>query len=312
MSPRTSTSPQKTFTSVSMSQTAPETHKVIILVKDVPPTIGQTQFEGLFSQYGKLLNYSEHQPSRLSASPISPPTSKSKYVLLQILAKPKTLKKITPQVVIKNKVMRVSIIEGKPEKRFSRNRNHKIFIGNLPPKKIISNYELACIFIKFGPIKHVYPVINLATRQCKGYGFVEFQHESSARLAVQEEVGGLILQGRILTCEFKERNRKKVSNSRPQLTVTTTTNSFKQVHNKPIKIGESELNLGQQGEEVKEYHHQKKNSSELSSQSTQVEIINNKSETITFRFGPPLDCPPKSHVELDSWSYYFSPTVYDN
>jgi RNA recognition motif-containing protein len=64
--------------------------------------------------------------------------------------------------------------------------------------------------MKYGVVKKAYIIKDHKTHQPKGFGFVEFKHIESARLAV--ETPNHTLNGKVLTCSaFKEESDENVS-----------------------------------------------------------------------------------------------------
>jgi RNA recognition motif-containing protein len=77
-----------------------------------------------------------------------------------------------------------------------------IFVGSLPFK--LNENELREIFERFGEVVSVKIVINKATRQNKGYGFVSMQNGGEALKAIQELNGSEILGRKIIVSEAQD------------------------------------------------------------------------------------------------------------
>ena len=74
-----------------------------------------------------------------------------------------------------------------------------------------TNDDLTEHFSQSYPIKHATVVIDSATKQCKGYGFVTFADVEDAQRA-KEEFDGSSLQGKKLKVEFAEPRQRGVEN----------------------------------------------------------------------------------------------------
>lgn len=83
-----------------------------------------------------------------------------------------------------------------------------IFVGSLPFK--LKENELREIFEKFGEVASVKIIINKATRQSKGFGFVEMPDEKQAINAI-ESLNGSEVMGRTIVVSRSE-ERKEIKN----------------------------------------------------------------------------------------------------
>lgn len=70
---------------------------------------------------------------------------------------------------------------------------NKIFVGNLPFK--VDDNELKEMFSQYGEIEEAVVIKDKYTRRSKGFGFVTFKDEDSAKKAV-EELNEKEIQGR--------------------------------------------------------------------------------------------------------------------
>jgi RNA recognition motif-containing protein len=80
-----------------------------------------------------------------------------------------------------------------------------IFVGSIPFK--IKEKELKELFEKFGEVTSVKIVKNKATRQNKGFAFVDMPNEEEVRKAIFE-LNGLEIMGRNLEVSISEKKDK--------------------------------------------------------------------------------------------------------
>lgn len=74
---------------------------------------------------------------------------------------------------------------------------NKIFVGNLPFK--FRGKELRELFSKYGEIEDATVILDkMNKKKSKGFGFVTFVEESSAKTAIKE-MNGNEIEGRALT-----------------------------------------------------------------------------------------------------------------
>ncbi|MCW5891664.1 MAG: RNA-binding protein [bacterium] len=71
----------------------------------------------------------------------------------------------------------------------------KLFVGNLPFR--VTSEQLGDLFAKVGTIQSAAVIMDRATGQSRGFGFVEMSSEDEARRAV-EELNGQDFDGRKL------------------------------------------------------------------------------------------------------------------
>jgi RNA recognition motif-containing protein len=85
-----------------------------------------------------------------------------------------------------------------------------IFVGSLPFK--LKEKELKELFEKFGEVISAKIVKNKATRQNKGFGFVEMPNEEEVRKAIFE-LNGFEIMGRHLEVSISEKKDKSKGKS---------------------------------------------------------------------------------------------------
>ncbi|SCU95836.1 LAME_0F13696g1_1 [Lachancea meyersii CBS 8951] len=88
---------------------------------------------------------------------------------------------------IENKKLRTELSEWKPHEdaNFADTDPYRtIFVGRLPYS--VTEVELQKLFVRFGDIEKVRVVRNKMTNKSRGYGFVAFKEEHSARSACRE------------------------------------------------------------------------------------------------------------------------------
>lgn len=102
-------------------------------------------------------------------------------------------------------------VQDPPAKRARKETNaqarRSLFIRSLPPT--VNSEELTALFSQSYPIKHATVVLDPATKQSKGYGFVTFADAEDAQRA-QEEFHGHALKGRKLKVEVAEPRSRDV------------------------------------------------------------------------------------------------------
>lgn len=81
--------------------------------------------------------------------------------------------------------------------------NRKLYVGNLP--YAYTSDELREIFEPHGPVESATVIIDRKSGRSRGFGFVEYESEDSARSAI-ETLNGATLAGRdIVVSEARER-----------------------------------------------------------------------------------------------------------
>jgi len=75
-----------------------------------------------------------------------------------------------------------------------------IFIKNLPYD--ISEDEIELQFRVYGKITNIRLAVWGHTKQLKGFGYIEYQSEKSAEVAVKKS-GSIMIKDRIITCDFE-------------------------------------------------------------------------------------------------------------
>jgi RNA recognition motif-containing protein len=83
-----------------------------------------------------------------------------------------------------------------------------LYITNLPRR--VKEYELEDLFKKFGPIKDLVIVKDPFTKESRGFSFLTFETNESAKIAI-EEMSGFELEGRRIVCEVAKRNKSRTS-----------------------------------------------------------------------------------------------------
>jgi hypothetical protein len=80
----------------------------------------------------------------------------------------------------------------------------KLFVGNLAYSTTDERIQQA--FAQFGEVVSATVIMDRATGQSRGFGFVEFANEASARTAI-ESMNGTVLDGRSITVNVaRDRN----------------------------------------------------------------------------------------------------------
>jgi RNA recognition motif-containing protein len=75
----------------------------------------------------------------------------------------------------------------------------KLFIGNLPANT--NEEEIQALFSEFGTVRSCKLVMDVFSRQCKGFGFIEMEgHESRAAIA---GLNGKDFNGQTLKVNFE-------------------------------------------------------------------------------------------------------------
>ncbi|KAK4543720.1 hypothetical protein LTR36_005365 [Oleoguttula mirabilis] len=85
-------------------------------------------------------------------------------------------------------------------------QRRSLFVRALPPTA--TSESLTELFSESYPIKHATAVIDAATKQCKGYGFVTFADAEDAQKA-KAQFNGHVLDGRKLRVELAERRQRE-------------------------------------------------------------------------------------------------------
>jgi len=91
-------------------------------------------------------------------------------------------------------------------------QRRSLFIRSLTAT--VTTDDLTELFSQTYPIKHATAVLDPATKQCKGYGFVTFADVEDAQRA-REEFNGSILQGRKIKVEIAEPRHREVDTEIP-------------------------------------------------------------------------------------------------
>lgn len=79
----------------------------------------------------------------------------------------------------------------------------KLFVGSLP--WAVDDQQLKDVFSEFGEVTYAKVIIDRDTNRSKGFGFVEFEDESSAKAAI-DKLNGSDMNGRtIVVNEAKPR-----------------------------------------------------------------------------------------------------------
>lgn len=73
--------------------------------------------------------------------------------------------------------------------------NKKIYVGNLP--YTITSDQLGTLFAEFGQVAEAVVITDKMSGRSKGFGFVEFMDEESAKKAI-DEMNGKEIEGRKL------------------------------------------------------------------------------------------------------------------
>eukprot|EP00944_MAST-04C_sp_MAST-4C-sp1_P005162 g5162.t1 len=91
-------------------------------------------------------------------------------------------------------------------KKISGPPNCNLFIFHLPNE--CTNQHLFDMFRPYGKIISVRIMIDNATGRSRGFGFVSFEKESSASLAIKQ-MNGMSLGGKVLKVQLKSQNQKR-------------------------------------------------------------------------------------------------------
>ncbi|OCL05985.1 RNA-binding domain-containing protein [Glonium stellatum] len=91
-------------------------------------------------------------------------------------------------------------------------QRRSLFVRSLPAT--VTTDDLTELFSQSYPIKHAIAVLDPATKQCKGYGFVTFADAEDAQRA-KEEFNGSTLQGRKIKVEVAEPRHRDVDTDIP-------------------------------------------------------------------------------------------------
>ncbi|KAI9350265.1 hypothetical protein BDR26DRAFT_798507, partial [Obelidium mucronatum] len=72
----------------------------------------------------------------------------------------------------------------------------KLFIGGIPGG--VSDADIKAIFLPFGPVVDAYQMLDQHTKASRGFGFVQFENESSVDAVLEQQSRGrsLTLNGR--------------------------------------------------------------------------------------------------------------------
>ena len=89
-------------------------------------------------------------------------------------------------------------------------QRRSLFVRSLPATA--TSQSLTELFSESYPIKHATAVIDSATKQCRGYGFVTFADAEDAKRA-KEEFNGHVLEGRKLRLEVAEPRHRDAEKS---------------------------------------------------------------------------------------------------
>lgn len=192
----------------------------------------------------------------------------------------------------------LSIIQGKPTKQNRTQKNHKVFIGNLPISTRVLTIELAQIFLQFGPISFIYPVKNMSNGLCKGFGFVGFKDAQSAQKAVQVSKDGLYYLADKIFCDYKFQSNPDYS----EYIQIKDVKDKKKFNQKKSFIQTDTIKKSPKGRKTV-YTADGASNSKLRTQNYHL----NKSledQIVNCRFGPPIECPPFLLVEESGWKYY--------
>jgi nucleolar protein 4 len=98
------------------------------------------------------------------------------------------------------------------EKQKNLQQRRSLFVRSLP--KTTTTDDLTEHFSQSYPIKHALAVLDPATKQCKGYGFVTFADAEDAQRAI-EEFNGSELQGKKIKVEIAEPRHRDVDSEVP-------------------------------------------------------------------------------------------------
>lgn len=133
---------------------------------------------------------------------------------------------------VNGKAIKIAFSHRDPSAR--RSEHAKVFVNNLDTS--IDDDRLHDIFAAFGTVLHCH-VATDSNGQSKGYGFVHFEHDTSAQDALKSLNGIQINDRQLYVClsvHSKERNQTKVSHKLTNLyvknfSVTTTDEDLKKV-----------------------------------------------------------------------------------
>lgn len=266
----------------------------ILYVKDVPIEIQESSLYYIFRQYGEILELSEYlEPDSISSSR---PTSKSVLVhfrKMRIISKEQIV-----HVSLGGLSLKATVIHGKLSNRCGMARTHKVYIGNLPSHKKVSMIDLLKVFLAFGPIQYIYPVLHTRSKVCKGFGFVGFLDKKSAKKAVKKCRNIKMGVFERIFCDYKKAdftNGKKCNFQVAKSVYNTDTNNSKSedLYPKNMTFSTKPLYLDEEsGEDTK-----KLKEKELRQWNSTMILV--------CRYGSPLKLLEETEIELVESQYQY-------
>ena len=100
----------------------------------------------------------------------------------------------------------------KPTPKQDNSQRRSLFVRSLAPT--VTTEDLTEHFSESYPIKHAVAVLDPATKQCKGFGFVTFADAEDAQRAM-EELNGSELKGKKIKVEVAERRHREIDSDVP-------------------------------------------------------------------------------------------------
>ena len=83
--------------------------------------------------------------------------------------------------------------------------NRKLYVGNLP--YAYTSDELREVFEPHGPVQSATVIIDRKTGRSRGFGFVEYDSEESAKTAIEQLNGTSMGERNVVVSEARERPR---------------------------------------------------------------------------------------------------------
>lgn len=108
-----------------------KSRNTLLFVKDVPLWIGKLEFIDYFKEIGSIHRYSEQKVQVRHYQYSSQTSAKNVIFELKNTFSSAFILNL-PSISIKNRILNISVILGKPSKRLKKNKTFKVFIGNLP------------------------------------------------------------------------------------------------------------------------------------------------------------------------------------
>lgn len=198
-------------------------YEKVLYVKNIPIEINNSLIYEIFSKYGKIVDYAEYfEPNSITSFK---PTFKSMLIHFKWLKKGYQGQSI--QINCQGLSLVATVIHGKVNNKNGLFKVHKVYIGNLPTKQAVSMLDLAKLFLSYGLISYLYPVLHSSSSICQGYGFVGFLKKETAIKAVKKCRNLKIRGFERIFCDFKkiEYNAENKREEKPFHSKTIFSNS---------------------------------------------------------------------------------------